>query len=212
MKKTFITVAVALASITANAQFFAGGGLNLSVSGGNTTLSGGGSVDAPSSFSFGLHPMAGFYLNDKFSLGGRLGFDVSASSTGGSSPTETTSFSWAIAPFARYAFIQFGKLSIVGEAAVNIGRTTGTSKSGGGSAVDTDPIFRLGFNVAPLLSYSVSDRLNLELAAKFFSFGVNTTVTGDDTKTTRASIGFGANSGDLIGSLGSITVGAIFKF
>jgi hypothetical protein len=211
MKKTVITIAVALASITANAQFFTGGGINLSVSGGNTTTSGT-STDGPSSFSFGLHPMAGFYIGDRFSIGGRIGLDVSTSNTNGASPIETSSVTWEVAPFARYAFLQFGKLSVVGEAAANVGRTSGKRKTGGSPAVDTSPVFRLGFNVTPLLSYSVSDNLNLELAANFFSFGVNTTVEGDDPKITKANIGCRASSDNLIGSLGSVSFGAIFKF
>jgi hypothetical protein len=209
MKKIFLLTALVWVFLTADAQFLLGGNISLSVSGGKT-VTGDVSVDSPSAFSFGLHPMAGFYIGDRFALGGRFDLGFSASNNNAATPTSKTTVSWGVTPFARLYFPLSRKFAIVGEGALSISGASTKTKTG--STTTDAPTLAMGFNVRPLLSYSVSNNISLEISSKFLNLGINNTVVGDDPKKVTTELDFGINPDNLVGTIGAVTLGAVFKF
>ncbi|MDR2037972.1 MAG: porin family protein [Bacteroidales bacterium] len=220
MKKIFITFAVLLTVVfVSNAQLFVGGSLGLSTTGGKEKT-GSNSVDKESTFGFEISPKVGYYLSDKFAIGGEvtLGFESEKTpDANGGDDQKDNFFSWGIAPFARYSVAEFGKFSVLLEGGVGI--FGGTSKTKLGSqSFDGPSLFGFGVNVTPLLSYSLSDRFNLEMGLNFLNFGFNTWTiktdgNPDDTKDRTTNFGFGVDTDNVFqADLGAVTIGFIYKF
>lgn len=108
MKKLFFIIALAIAATTTYAQMYVAGTLGLGFDGGKqttkvqeTTTE----VKSPSTASFQLTPAVGYYITDKFLIGGAFNIGTTGETdfnNDGNIATKTTSFNWAIVPYARY--------------------------------------------------------------------------------------------------------------
>ena len=100
MKKFLLTAIVAVVSLAANAQFWAGGSLNAGTS--KTTLDGN---DLSKSNSIGFAPTVGYTLTDNLDVALELSFQHADSDI---SNLNTFGFS----PFARYTFVKSGNFKV----------------------------------------------------------------------------------------------------
>ncbi len=141
MKKIVLTIALAAFAFAANAQFVIGGQIGFNTNGGkqwSSTNAGGTTVeitvpnDVTTSFVFA--PKFGYNLNEKMHVGVVLGFnsvtekEYSNYSTyywGGHKDFEgwdkTSHTSFFFAPYFRYTFMSFNKLSVFAEAQLSYG-------------------------------------------------------------------------------------------
>lgn len=110
MKKLIVIVALALAAITANAQAYIGGGVNLRPLGGGAA-------------SITVSPEIGYALSATTAVGAI----VAINSVGG-----TTQF--ALNPYYRYGFKQFGKVMLFTDAEIQIVSAGGATTFGAGIA------------------------------------------------------------------------------
>ena len=221
MKKTIISFIVFVAIImNSNAQVFVGGGLGVEFSGGKSKY-GGNSSDLPSTFAFSLSPKVGFYLNDDFAIGLEVGFiSETEKETVGSTEYKDITTGWGIGAFARYYLLGGDKLSLLLEGSASFGGLKDKTK-GGSTTYEGDPMTALGIGVLPVLSYSLTDRLNIEASCDFLRFGFQSMTVKDadnsSNKTTTNNFGFGVNSLGFnalpIGGFSDmIKIGLTFKF
>ena len=219
MKKVIISFVVLVAAIcSSNAQVFVGGELGMGFSGGNTKY-GNTTVDSPSTLSVRFSPKVGFYLNDNFAIGVEVLVGTSVENDKAvNNETKDTELEWGIAPFARLSVLEFGKFSVWFEGAAGVLGTSSKSKTGN-TTVDLPSTLSAGLSVAPLLSYSLTERINLEMDLNFLSLGIGTTtrttkVSGsDDIKRNNTYFGVGVDSNNVfLDDLGAVTIGFIYKF
>jgi hypothetical protein len=133
------------------------------------------------------------------------------------STTESTF--WGIQPFFRYTFAEFGRFSVFANARVHFlsGTTEQTLKYE--HSDDSFPGFHydatsLGINIAPMLSFSLSEKINLETALNFMNFGFNRTIKKhkeSEDKDTITDFGLGINS-ENVANIGTVSIGFIYKF
>ncbi len=100
MKKLFLTLAVAFASLAANAQLYVGGEVGAwRNSDDNHT-------------SFNLKPEIGYQLSDKWDLGIGIGFNHDYKGVGeasdGTTLVKNKENSFEVNPYARWSFVKFG--------------------------------------------------------------------------------------------------------
>ena len=229
MRKVIVTFVVSVAMIlTCNAQLFVGGGLGLDLTGGKTKL-GGNSYDHPSEAFFSFTPKVGFYLIDDLAIGTKIGLGIYSEKYtppgSGSQEQKTNGFGWEFSPFARYRVLGDEKVSLHLEAALGIGGYKEKYKSGGNST-DGDPLFTFGLGVLPVVTYSITEKLDLEASFDFLRFGFSieteTDESNSDNKSTDTHFGFGVNSsynplaaqGMSIDGLftGLLKVGLVYRF
>ena len=217
MKKIFLSVlAIAAMATTANAQLWFGGSVSFSHEGGVEKTKDK-DIDSPSSSRFSFYPMAGFDLNEKLAIGGKLELSCGTSKDTrfGSEDNEikTSSTSFGIVPFARYKFVEFNKFGLVAEAGLPI-RTRSSKTTQGSNTTKGDPQNSIGIYVLPMLTYSLNDHFQLECGLDFLSLNATHSVLKDQDdkkhKTVRNSFNFGADT-RTVATLGNITIGFIYK-
>ncbi len=185
MKKVLLTAAIAVATVfAANAQWYVGGAIGIQ--------SNSEKVGDPK-FGINIAPEVGYYLSDKFDVGLDLTFGFSKSQA----DTKTTDF--VFAPYARYSFLQFGKLEVIakGQAYIDYTHSKTGSADGTGSTA-------FGLRVFPQVAYGLMDNIVLFTNLNFASFYVE----GGDPG---ASFGIGVDANNLA-TLGDIQIGFVYKF
>lgn len=218
MKKLFFLsiLLIGITSFSINAQLFVGGNISLNTSGGKTDTNGEVEEDTKVlGLDFG--PMVGYYLNENMAAGLRLNLSMDREVTPPyfeeGDETIITESSFGLAPFLRYHFIRFGKFSVFGQGQVSV--VFGSGKIKVGDTTDEAPkTTYFGINAYPGLSFDISDNFSLETSLNAFGFGYGISQENDkdnNEKTTSRSGYLGVNL-DNIKNLGSITVGAIYRF
>ena len=196
--------------VSLNAQFFVGGSIGLNTSGGSID-NGTTTTDKASSFSFDLQPKVGRFLSEKLAVGAALDISFSRNKTPGINEIVTKSSTIGIIPFLRYYAIQMDKFSVFVQG--NVGLTfSGSTTKVGAASTDGPKITRIYLTIMPGLAYDLSDRLSLETSLNILSFGYyNTTIKQGNAKDKTSQFNFGAGIDNVV-SVGSITIGAIYKF
>ena len=213
MKKIFcILILGCLITTTAHAQYFAGGSVSLHA--GSNKI---GDLKTKSS-GFGLSPSLGYYWNEQLAFGLAVSLSGSYSNNNMNldGPYKTAATTWAIAPFARYSLIEFGKFSVWAEASLNLGMSFSKITHSAIAAIPDDKYTTLqaSLNVAPLLSYALSNKINLEAGLKFLNLGYSVSRQKHketDIVSTSSSFGLGADSNNIL-NVGNLTIGAVYKF
>ncbi len=131
MKKFLMTLVVAVMAISANAQFYVGGGVGFSTSGDGD--------DNVSSFKF--LPEVGYNFNDEWAAGITLGWEGHDKGL----PKQ-----WTIAPYARYTFVKGKVASVFVDGGIGYGHTYN-------SGLDRDAL-TIGFK--PGVAVNLNDRLS----------------------------------------------------
>jgi len=215
--KRFVIIAVLLVSgiLTASAQLFVGGGLNVGFTGGkfdNGTVE----YDKSSSFTFGLSPKVGYYLTEVIAVGAKFSFYTNSTTYFKGSPfyTEDTKHSdtnWSFGVFGRYGLIGNDNLLLSLEGGPSYGISSSKTKTG-----DADPVKSkittntIDFVVYPVLNYRLSDLLSVEATCNFLGLGYVLASQKDednsDLKNTTSGFALGLNN------TSAVSVGLLFKF
>lgn len=225
MKKLFFIIALAIAATTTYAQMYLAGTLGFGFNGGKQTTKAQETsieVKTPSTISFQFTPSVGYYITDKFLIGGAFNIGTTGETdfnNDGNIATKTTSFNWAIVPYARYKCVGLDKFGVWMEGAINLGGATG--KITVGNTTTKQPYTTLyGINFYPVLTYDLTDRLTLETGLRILALGFNGSVATaktttnnvtTTTTTTQNSFTFAATTDNVIGTLGNISIGISFK-
>jgi len=201
MKKLFLALIFAgITALSAQAQtysFFAGGTLGFDL---NSSKSDG--DKGPSTTSFEISPMMGYYLKPNVGVGLELTIGNSSRNSNYSGSSKDNTFEWGFSPFIRYNLLPIGKLSLWVQGNVGV---RGSSQKDGPST------FEFGLWVAPFLSYSITDRIDLEVSTGLARFDLSMkSHKNGDYKSTETNFGFGANSRDFFKS--PYQIGLIYKF
>ena len=218
MKKVVISaVALVAFAMTANAQLFFGGQLGLSTSGGTSEWTNGNTTtktDNLKTTSFTFAPQVGFFLSESFAVGGYLNLGITNQDNVGGTYNESKETTLGITPFARYYFINSGKLKVAAEGQLGFSYTHRTENSG--SVVVSEPkTTSFGFNVRPVAAYSLTENIDLEAGLNVFSFGFShqsiKEESGNVTSTDKSNrFNFAGNSNNLL-NVGGLTIGFIYK-
>lgn len=208
--RIYLIVLFSFFYVSLNAQFFAGGNFSLKTSGGSYTVAGT-KTDSPSAFNFDLSPKVGMFLNEKLAAGAALNLSFSTSKTFGNPTITSKSSTIGIVPFLRYYAIKMDKFSVFGQG--NLGLSFSNSSTNGDALTTTGPkTTRLYLNIVPGLAYDLTENLSFETTFNVFSFGYYNTITKQgDTKDIASSFNIGAGLDNII-TVGSISIGAIYKF
>ena len=198
----------------AEAQFYVGGSLGVDFSSSSRSVSVA-TVKQPSFFEFNVNPMAGYSFTEKFSAGLRFSVIYSIDNDRADTPIKLYLFTWGVTPFVRNTWLQAGKLSVIQESGVMVSMSM-ISVSTGPLVVDGPRAFGFGVRSTPVLSYNLTERMNLEARLNLLSIGFTTITTRDDAtlespKTTETDFHFGVNGGSDIGRL-PFQLGMMFTF
>jgi len=195
MKKLILIVAVAvLGVLTANAQIFVGGSVGLDIMGGNIKA-GSTSMNAPSILAIQVAPKVGFNLSDDLAVGVEAGFSRLTRKTPNTALTDERKVSeneWQAGIFARYNLIGTDKLSLLLEGGLSVaGRSSKTTLNG--INTDGNPIFIFAIRALPVVSYNLSEKLNIELSCDFLRIGFEylTWTQASDKNNGRSATNFG---------------------
>jgi hypothetical protein len=196
-----------------NAQVLVGGNLSFNSSSNNSDNNG----TSPTSikdanYNFNFLPYAGKYLSENIILGAELNISFSGSTVDANNVENITKYSTiGIAPFLRYYVVTWNKFSLFTQGQLGIDLTNSIRKSAG-VTWDKPKSTRLYFKVYPGISYDINNKFSLVTTLNILSLGYSyissKDIAGTD-KTSSFNIGAGL---DNIVSLGSITIGGIYKF
>jgi len=207
--KLILTGFFILLSAGLNAQLFVGGDASLITTSGkheNTQNS-----YTTSNYDIGISPIAGKFLSDKVALGAGVNLGLTGYKNDMVADNRRIDYSIGVNPFIRYYAVRWNKLSLFGQG--NIGVTFSGSKIKTGGTTTNGPsesMFTL--SCYPGLSYDIGERLSLESTIGIFNLSYNYTLSKDNGNTVKAStFGFGAGI-DRIVTLGSVSIGAIYRF
>ena len=193
-----------------NAQVFLGGNFGLNISGGNID-NGTITTDKPSTVSFNISPMVGKFLSEKVAVGALVDFTYSQTNNNGTPEVINSNSSIGITPFLRYYALRMDKFSVFGQGNVGFSYSGSMSKVNG-TSTDGPKTTALSLTVMPGLAYDLTSKLSLETNLNFLNFGLNYSVakSGVDKNRT-ASFGVGAGLSNIV-TVGTISIGAIYKF
>ena len=220
MKKAGVVFIVMVASIlVVRAQVFVGGGASLNFT--STERDGMGNITDASGLRFGYSalPQVGFFLNDRMSMG----VDVSLSNnwlkskiTDSNDPTnsyeyKTNFFTWGFYVFGQYQLTKLGLENLYLLVKTSIGVSGYFNKYTNDTVIEKQPgSITYSINARPVLSYKLSDRLDILASCNFLTFGYNfQTYKNQDpihkSKTHNLDLGFNSYFGNL-------SIGVIYKF
>jgi len=214
MKKVFLAVLFAsMMAVSANAQLFVGGSIGFDIDASKNT-SGTTVSNNPLTVSFDFSPKVGYYLSSAFGVGVITHFGLGLTNNRRDDPTKYTSINWGFGPFMRYTVLSRGDFSVLVEGGAGVYGEL--SKSTRGSTTIKDPsTFGFDISAMPILSYSLTNRVNLEVSSNLLrlGFGVESEKSGAGdslSKDTNTYFGFGINGYDFFSS--PYRIGVIFKF
>lgn len=150
MKKVLFTIAAMAACMTASAQLWVAGSVNL----GNQSYWN----NEDSRTNWGINPTIGYALDDALEVG--LDFGISGSTQGDNKP-----LNFSIAPFARYTFFTDGDFSMYLQGAVSYGFYKHPTTD------DKDTTF--GISIQPGIKYTLTDNFALVAGLGSLSFNHN---------------------------------------
>jgi len=221
MKKFFILLILTVFAVNVNAQWFLGGNVGINATIAETPQKNIPYLDRNREYLVGLSfaPKMGYYFKEKLAFGVEFAIGVDFAKTwlqyhNPYSNTyewykyEGTFLNWRIAPFLRYSVFNHKKFTLMLE---------GSLGASGQHIIDYQFIIGVGIlNVTPILSYSVTDKLQLEAVLGFINLGYNLDMLFEGTGSTIPSalkhdlnIGFNSKS---VFVLSQLTIGIVYKF
>lgn len=182
MKKTiFVLFAAMMVSLSANAQFYAGGTacINFNVNGNSTDNS----KTTNTTFNVNVIPEIGYWINDNMAVGAYFsivpGINGYKNVTDIASETITTennnkSFGWSVSPYFRYKFAEAGRFKFYADGNVSLGSTTITYFNSKGENIgEAQTQFNWGIGVAPSIAFSITDKWDAVVRFASIGFSMN---------------------------------------
>jgi hypothetical protein len=208
--KYFFIILISFTFISSYGQFFTGGNIQLSTFSNkieNNILTN--SVSSGNSFIF--NPLAGKFLSGKFAAGIMLNIQFSRGKTENNSEIITNSSTFGASPFLRYYFWKWNRFSAFGEGIIGLDFSKSTTRFNGTSN-DGPKQTKAYINIYPSVAFDISDKLSLQTSLNFLSINCYHTVLKDSSGKS-ISTGFSSGAGfDNIISVGTLNIGAIYKF
>lgn len=188
MKKVFLTLSLVAAAFFCQAQLFVGGDLGFSTKGGslsgkegNTSIS----IDRPKTTTFEIMPTIGFMFNENMGVGLDFGYRIENEKTTEEYDDAEIELKagvngWSVAPYFRYVFGQFDRVSLYADARINFGGGKQKYEEMEGNvkvSIDGDKVSNFGFNIVPGINFMISDNIALNAKLNLISLGYNRTKT-----------------------------------
>lgn len=159
MKKVLISIAAMLACVGMNAQFIAGGSLELSTESFEQK-------DADNENIFKISPLVGYQLNDKLIVGASATLGIERGFEYWPDYKQTT---FSISPFAMYELWNSDKISFYGKAAFTYYTSTveysqpmyNALGEPDGKKKESHKYSSFGLGLAPVLEFAMTDHLSL---------------------------------------------------
>ena len=228
MKKIFIIVTIILIVTNVNAQWFLGGEIGISAYNINETVV---FVDRnePNTISkthvgFMLAPKGGYYFNEKFALGLSfyIGSTFAIDALYKDQKYREYSINWGVYPFVRFSVFTYKKVSLVLEVSTGVGSTQTFWKLGDSKTEKGSTTIAIGvFNMTPILSFNLTDHLQMEAGLNFLNIGYNIDIISREkgpppyvyykTSTTKHDFNIGFNSSSIF-VLTQLRFGIVYKF
>ena len=193
----------------ASAQDYIGGSFSFNGNSNKTTMSStshrtGGTV-------LSIAPDLGWFLGDKWAVGVRpwVGFGSNTDSDENLSKT----FTLGVNPYARYQVLGHNRFGLWAEADPKIGYTQNKSEDREHVWTSTSRATTYGIELVPVLTYQLNSRISLESRLNLFSFSMMGSHTESGSMEQNAfNCGLGASTKDVLGTLGDISIGFLYKF
>lgn len=150
MKKFFLTLLVAIATVSAGAQTYVGGGVGFWRNADDNHTN------------FNLKPEVGYNLSDKWAVGIGIGYDYNYKN-------DVKDHKFSVDPYARWSFVKFGPVGLFLDMGFGIG--THKTKVGDADASDADVTWQIG--VAPGVKVSLCKNLDFIAHCGFFGYRDN---------------------------------------
>jgi len=234
MKKILIVLAIASITTNANAQWFLGGSLGFNLTKSETEININDVITdhnaKTTNIGFAIASKFGYYFNEKFALGLSFSTGINLTSINplnilidpfGNTAYEYQSFSilWRINPLVRYSVFTHKRFSLILEGSIGAGKEElkQTYTCGDHKNVRRNSVIGIGvLNVTPILSFKLTDCLQLEAELNFLNLGYNIDITtvkegAYKTKTTIHDFNIGFNSSSIL-VMSQFTIGAVYKF
>jgi len=206
--RLFLIVLLFFLYLSLNAQVFVGG--NVGFNNSKTELDGP-NLQKVSNFSLGLTPRVGKFLSDKLAIGLALDISLSGNKTSNNYEILSRTSSFGVSPYLRYYALRWNKVSVFGHGGVGLSFTNEHEEMDGVTHEGPKGT-KVYFTVYPGLSYDISEKFSLESSINILSLGYSYYVTKEGSVTNKKSIfNIGAGLNNIV-SVGSITIGAIYKF
>lgn len=180
MKKIFLTIAIAAASLSASAQVYVDGTVGVwRNSDDNTT-------------DLTIRPSVGYNLSDKWALGIGLGYDYNYKGTS-SDFLNTKTHSLTIDPYARYSFVKFGPVSFFLDmgAGIEVDKTKCTEEVTGRELSTTNTETGWYVGVKPGVKVSLTQKIDFVAHLGFLGYRDNLEYEGFGFGFTSQSVNFG---------------------
>ena len=227
MKKIFFSVLFAcMMAVCAQAQVFIGGSLGVDYQADKYTR-GSVSANGDAFTAFEFSPMVGFEVSDKLAIGAQINFGFFSMNDRDDKPTKNNATLIGFAPFVRNTFVSVGNLSLLLETSIGINSVT-TKSTHESISVDGPTALIFGLNAVPVLSYSLTDRLSVEMRTNLLrlslgSASIKEKYNDTEYKTTTTYFGLGVNPSGLpsmvmneldmpLMSASPLQIGMILKF
>ena len=177
-----------------------------------------GEEDYTSSFNFGIAPQIGYAVSDKWDVGAYVGYTYTQDKIFEAKDDVDVDFRHGVSltPYTRYYFADAKKWRFYFEGLLSFAYAADGSHVVLGDADDKDHdnTFTFGLNVVPGVSYDINEHFSLELGLSFLRLGYSLSDNWTDEDDHELTHNFNAifNSNNILGSLGQVTVGMLYKF
>ena len=176
MKKIFMIAVMAVAAVSANAQWYVGGAFGL-----DFTKA---SKDADAQTTLSIAPEVGYNINDKWAVGAQVGFAMAnnlaeekitytyyegmAIPTGITQSNDGTGTAFFIAPYARYTFAKSGIVSFFVDGGVGFATANYDIDNPNEKYSESGSIFNIGLR--PGIAIKASDKVSLVATTGYFGY------------------------------------------
>jgi outer membrane protein len=191
-------------------QFFTGGNVQFNNSNSKTRY-GSDLIHNSTNNSLTFSPFAGAFLSEKLALGIELDLALTRNKTGVNDVIISNTTTIGGSPFIRYYAWTWKKFSVFGQGYVGLEFISSRLKQGD-SNIDGPKDKRAYAGIYPGVSYNATDKLSLQTSLNFLRMDYSYYTSKDgSSKENTSSFSFGAGLGNIV-SVGSLTIGAIYKF
>lgn len=178
MKKILMVAVMAVAAVSANAQWYVGGQLGLDFNKANK--------DADSQMTFSIAPEVGYNINENWAVGAQVGFSMAnklkeggniiydpygiiTGYTGYTEATyDATGTSFFIAPYARYTFAKSGNVSFFVDGGIGFATANYDIDDPYEKYNESGTIFHIGLR--PGIAFKATDKISFVATTGYFGY------------------------------------------